>query len=359
MVGGEGTRLRPLTLRTPKPMVPLLGVPFLERTLVRLREAGVGEVILAAGYLPSAIVERVGDGSAFGVRLRCVLEREPLGTAGALRNVAAYIDGPFFVLNGDVLGTVDLRAMRALHENAGGLGVIHAITVDDPSPFGCIVRDDAGRISRFVEKPPRELAPSNEINAGTYLLAPAMLEAIPAGRAVSIERETFPQLLARGEPLYAHVSADYWLDVGRPEQYLQAHRDALDGRLVLAGDPSPALGTLYRRGDPAPPGIVAPSFIGNGTRIDANALVGPYAVVGRDCRIGAGASVRDSVLWDRVEIGAGASVAGAILADGVIVGEGASVAAGAVIGHGARIAAGARIPGDARLSAEETSVAPG
>ena len=216
LVGGEGTRLRPLTYGTPKPMVPLFGVPFLERTLARLRGAGVTQAILASGYLPQAIEDHFGDGSEIGMHLTYVVEDTPLGTAGALRNVAEHITGTFFVLNGDVLTSLDMRAMLAFHRKHAGLGVFHAIAVDDPSAFGCIVSDETGRVSSFVEKPPRETAPTNQINAGTYLLERRVLDAIPAGRSVSIERETFPQLLAAGQAMYSFVTDDYFETYNRP-----------------------------------------------------------------------------------------------------------------------------------------------
>ncbi len=251
LVGGEGTRLRPLTYGTPKPMVPLFGVPFLERSLSRLKHAGIDDVILAAGYLPAAITEHFGDGGRLGMRITYVVEAEPLGTAGALKNVERHIRGPFFVLNGDVLTNLDLSAMLASHRKAGGVGTLHLIRVEDPSAFGCVVHDASGRVSAFVEKPPRETAPTDEINAGTYLLEREVLDVIPAGRMVSIERETFPELIAAGRALYAYTTNDYWLDIGRPEHYLRAHRDVLDGlcRLAPLADPERHRGRIWHVGD--------------------------------------------------------------------------------------------------------------
>ncbi|MBV9973216.1 MAG: nucleotidyltransferase family protein, partial [Candidatus Eremiobacteraeota bacterium] len=205
LVGGEGTRLRPLTYGTPKPMVPIVNVPFLARTMQRLYEAGIRDVILPAGYLPEAIKSYFGDGARLGMKITYVIEETPLGTAGALKNVEQHITGPFFVLNGDVLTSLDFGAMIAYHKEKGGAGVIHLIKVEDPSAFGCVVHDQSGRVSAFVEKPPRDQAPTNEINAGTYLLERSILDKIPPGRNVSIERETFPQLLAEGTPLYAYT----------------------------------------------------------------------------------------------------------------------------------------------------------
>ncbi len=361
LVGGEGTRLRPLTFGTPKPMVPLFGIPFLERTLGRLKEAGVNDVVLAAGYLPRAIEDHLGDGSRVGMRISYVVETTPLGTAGALRNLADRITDSFFVLNGDVLTSLDLRKMIEFHRERGGVATLHAIRVDDPSAFGCILRDADDRISSFVEKPPRHEAPTNEANAGTYLLERSVLDRIPAGRNVSIERETFPELIASGAHLVSFVTDDYWLDIGRPQQYLQAHGDVLDRKLELAASGDRALsnrGRMWYVGAVgAPENFRLPVFIGEGVAIDTSAIVGPYAVIGDRCTVAAGAEIRDAILWDGVEIGAGARISDAILASHVRVGSGACVTTGAVVGHRARIAADAQFEPDARIVADAETIA--
>jgi mannose-1-phosphate guanylyltransferase len=339
LVGGEGTRLRPLTYGTPKPMVPIMNVPFLARTLERLYEAEIRDVILAAGYMPQSIVDYFGDGSSLGMKVTYAIEETPLGTAGALKNVERHITGPFFVLNGDVLTSLDLRAMRRYHHEKGGFGVLHLIRVADPSPFGCVMHDENGRITAFVEKPQKDEAPTNEINAGTYLLAREILEFIPAGRAVSIERETFPEVIAAGKALYAFTTDDYWIDVGRPEQYLAAHRDVLSGAMPLAVEPGiSGDGSGAFRGHP---GVVPPVHAAADVVVDASAKVGPNVVLGRSCSIGAGALVRESVLWDRVSVGAGAIIEEAIVASGVTIGAEARVPRGCVIGHDVTIDPGA------------------
>lgn len=331
LVGGEGTRLRPLTYGTPKPMVPIMNVPFLARTMERLYAAGIRDVILPAGYMPQAIVDYFGDGSSLGMRITYVIEETPLGTAGAIKNVERHIAGAFFVLNGDVLTSLDLSAMLEFHRSKGGLGALHLIRVEDPSHFGCVVHDESARIEAFVEKPLPGEEPTDEINAGTYLLEPEILAMIPAGRPVSIERETFPQVIAAGEKLYAYTTNDYWMDVGRPEQYLAAHRDVLSGRMPLAVEPgiSGAGGNALR----GHPGVTPPVHADEGVRVDASAKIGPNVVLGRDCTIEAGAVVHESVLWDRVRVGPGACIEEAIIASGGIVGSGAQVGRGSVIGH--------------------------
>jgi NDP-sugar pyrophosphorylase family protein len=347
LVGGEGTRLRPLTYGTPKPMVPIMNVPFLARTMERLYAAEIRDVILAAGYMPQAIVDYFGDGSRLGMKITYAIEETPLGTAGGIKNVERHITGPFFVLNGDILTSLDLRAMREYHHEKGGIGVLHLIRVDDPSPFGCVVHDETGRISAFVEKPPKGTEPTNEINAGTYLLERDILDLIPAGRAVSIERETFPQAIAAGKALYAYTTADYWLDLGRPEQYLAAHRDVLSGAMPLAmepginGDGKHALG--------GHPGVVPPIYAGADVVVDASATIGPNVVLGRGCSIGASAAVRESVLWERVSVGAGAIIEEAILASGVTIGANARIGRGSVIGHDVSVEPGAVLEPGTRL----------
>ncbi|MDQ6826123.1 MAG: NDP-sugar synthase [Candidatus Eremiobacteraeota bacterium] len=346
LVGGEGTRLRPLTYGTPKPMVPIMNVPFLERTLERLRLAGIDDVILAAGYLPEAISDYFGDGSRLDVKSTYIIEEVALGTAGALKNVEDHVNGPFFVLNGDVLTSLDLRAMMRMHEQQGGLGVLHLIKVDDPSPFGCVVHDERGRISRFVEKPPRGQEPTNEVNAGTYLLEPQVLDFIPSGRRVSIEHETFPRLLQEGKALYAYTTADYWMDLGRPEHYLSAHRAILDGILQLKLMPQPASTGRTTRSSHS---VIPPVYINEDVQIEDGARVGPHVVLGPGCRIGSGATVRDSVLWDCVTVEPNAHIEGSIIASRVRVGAGATIGCGSVIGHDVIIRQGEQLEPGSRV----------
>ncbi len=347
LVGGEGTRLRPLTYGTPKPMVPIMNVPFLARTMERLYEANILEVILAAGYMPQAIIDYFGDGERIGMKVTYAIEETPLGTAGALKNVEQQITGPFFVLNGDIFTSLDLRTMLQYHREKRGAGTLHLIRVDDPSPFGCVVHDQTGRISTFVEKPPKGEEPTNEINAGTYLLERDILDLIPAGRPVSIERETFPRLIGNGKALYAHTTADYWIDLGRPEQYLAAHRDVLNGTMPLAVEPGiSGEGADALRGHP---GVVPPVHAGADVVVDPSAKIGPNVVLGAGCSIGADAAVKESVLWDRVSVGAGTIIEEAIVASGATIGAHARVPKGSVIGHDVEIDPGTALEPGARV----------
>jgi mannose-1-phosphate guanylyltransferase len=356
LVGGEGTRLRPLTYGTPKPMVPIVNVPFLARTMERLYEAGIRDVILPAGYMPQAIVDYFGDGSRLDMKITYVIEETPLGTAGAIKNVEEHITGRFFVLNGDILTSLDLRAMLRYHEETGGIGTLHLIRVDDPSAFGCVVHDESGRVSAFVEKPPRDQAPTNEINAGTYLLELDILGAIPPGRNVSIERETFPAVIAAGKKLYAYTTDDYWIDVGRPEQYLAAHRDILIGAMPLKLEPGltgPGCEALQGH-----PGVVPPVHAAHDVVVDPTATIGPNVVLGQGCSLGARVVVRDSVLWDRVSVGPGALIEEAIIASGATIGPEAKLGKGSVIGHDVTIEPGQVLEAGSRVGPAPSKALP-
>lgn len=346
LVGGEGTRLRPLTYGTPKPMVPIMNVPFLERTLDRLSQAGIRDVILPAGYLPEAITAYFGDGSDRNMKITYVIEETPLGTAGALKNVEEHITGAFFVLNGDVLTSLDLREMMRVHERQGGLGGLHLIKVSDPSAFGCVVHEAGGRITRFVEKPPKGQEPTDEINAGTYLLEREVLDFIPSGCKVSIERDTFPRLLTAGKPLFAYTTTDYWIDIGRPEHYLDAHQHILNGRMPLALEAS---ATAFAANGVQIGTTVPPVYLGEGVEIQEGARVGPHAVLGPACRVGKGAWVTNSVLWDNVTVGDNARIDGSILASRVQIGAGARVGTGSVIGHDVTVAPGEELAPGSRV----------
>jgi len=328
-------------------MVPIMNMPFLERTLRRLKAAGIDDAILPAGYLPEAITSYFGDGSRLGMKITYVIEETPLGTAGALKNVEHLITGPFFVLNGDILTSLDLSAMRAAHEKTGGIGMLHLIRVEDPSAFGCVVHDAGGKITAFIEKPGEGKAPTNEVNAGTYLFERELLDLIPAGRPVSIERETFPLAIAGRRPLYAYTTDDYWIDLGRPEAYLASHRHIFDGMMPLGISP----GAEGPGAADAPAGaLVAPVYVGRDVRLAPGAVIGPYAVVGDGCSVGDGATVKDSILWDGVAIGRGAVVDWSIIASRATVGANAVVKAGSVIGHDAVIAPGAIVEENARIA---------
>ncbi len=326
LVGGLGTRLRPLTYTIPKPMLPVVHVPIIERLVANLVRGGVTEVVLALGFKPEPFLEAYPDGRCAGAVLRYAVEPEPLDTAGAVRFAveAAGIDDTFVVANGDILTDLDIAALVAFHRQAGAEGTIHLIPVPDPSAFGVVATDEAGHVSAFIEKPPPGTEPSNLINAGTYVLEPSVLDYIEAGRRVSIERSTFPAMAARGR-LSAMASEVYWIDTGRPELYLQANLDRLD-----AGHPGDA------------PCVDARAEVAH-TATVTRSVVGAAAVVGE------GAVVIDSVVLPGARIGDRARVERSVVAG--TVGPGGQVLQ-CVIGTYGTVDDGARLH-DLRLPAPD------
>lgn len=326
LVGGFGTRLRPLTLTTPKQMLPVLDRPMIERVVAGLARFGVTDAVLSLGYRPDGFITAYPDDRCAGVRLHYAVEPEPLDTAGAVRFAAtdAGIDKTFLVVNGDVLTDLDVAALWDLHRSAHAEATIALTPVEDPSRYGVVPIDDRGQVTAFIEKPPRDEAPSNWINAGTYVLEPSVLDRIPAGRPVSIERETFPALVA-DQALFAMPSEAYWVDAGTPATYLQVQLDLIDGR----------------RG-PAEAAI-APT-----AKLDADATVEHSAILD-GAVVESGATVRDSLVMAGAQVGAGAVVEGSIVGPGAVIAPGASLLDLTVTGEGARVDGaqqliGARVP---------------
>jgi mannose-1-phosphate guanylyltransferase len=348
LVGGEGTRLRPLTLSIPKQMLPIVEQPMIERVLGQLARHGVDDAVLSLGYLPDAFMRAYPAGVAAGVRLSYAVEPEPLDTAGAVRFAArqAGVDSTFLVVNGDVLTDMDLSALIAFHRRHGAEGTVALHPVEDPSRYGVVPTDADGRVTSFVEKPPRGEEPTNLINAGAYVLEPAVLDRIDGTRRVSIEREVFPTM-AREGVLFALADSSYWLDTGTPEAYLAAHWDLLEGRrqeapLAGATEVAPRLWVLdspVLLGEVRPPALVS----GN-ARIERGATV-ERAVVGAGCRVGQGAQVTASVLLPGAAVGPRARVDGSVIGPGAVVGEECDVRSVSVIGGGARVAPGTRLDG--------------
>jgi mannose-1-phosphate guanylyltransferase len=349
LVGGEGTRLRPLTLSRPKQMLPIVEQPMIERVLGHLASHGIDEAVLSLGYLPDAFLDAYPDSSAAGVRLSYAVEPEPLDTAGAVRFAAAYarIDETFVVVNGDVLTDMDVTALVAFHRDHQAEGTIALHPVADPSAFGVVPTDDGGRVTAFVEKPPRDEAPTNLINAGTYVLEPSFLERVPAGRRVSIERETFPAMVRDGS-LYALDDDAYWLDTGTPTDYLQAHRDLLEGR--RGEPPTPGArrldGALWVTGAPEVAGkVVGPCFVADGARVAEGARI-ELSVLGPGCVVEAGATVSGAVLLAGARVAADATVSGSVLGPGSTVGMRCEIRPVSVLGEGAVVASGTTVDGE-------------
>lgn len=291
LVGGFGTRLRPLTFTTPKPMLPVGHRPIIENLVRMLSSAGVDQVVLALGFKPEPFMSAFPDGTCAGVSLHYAVEPEPLDTGGAIRFAAdhAGIDDTFVVVNGDVLTDLDVARLVAFHHEKGAEATIHLTPVDDPSAYGVVELDGDGRVRRFVEKPAPGTAPSDLINAGTYVFEPSVLARIPTGRKVSIERETFPAIVDDGG-LFALSTDDYWIDTGRPDTYRQANFDLLDGR---------------RR-------ALTCTMVADGAMVDASAAI-EHSLVSSGASVASGSVVRDSIVLPGAVIESGVQVVDSIV----------------------------------------------
>lgn len=320
LVGGEGTRLRPLTWTTPKQLLPVAGVPTIERVVSHLSGHGVDHVVLSMGYRPDAFVEAYPDGRCAGVPITYAIEPELLDTAGAVRFAAmeAGVDDTFLVVNGDVLTELDVGGLVSFHRRRSAMATISLTPVEDPSAFGVVPTDDEGRVTAFIEKPAPGEAPTKLINAGMYVLEPSVVDLVPGGRRVSIERETFPTLVASGD-LYALASDAYWIDTGTPATYLQANLDVVD----RAGR-GPLLGTA--------------------TSVAAGASV-DRSVLGADCCVEAGATITDSVLLAGTRVDHGAVVRRSIVGRDAVIGAAAVLDELSVVGDAVKVPAGATLTG--------------
>jgi mannose-1-phosphate guanylyltransferase len=351
LVGGEGTRLRPLTLTAPKQMLPIVEQPMIERVISHLARHGIDDAVLSLGYRPDAFMNAYPGGIIAGVRMSYAVEPTPLDTAGAIRFAAEHseIDDTFVVVNGDVLTDSDISALIAFHRRSGAEATISLTPVDDPSAFGVVPTDAEGRVEAFIEKPPRDEAPTNLINAGTYVFEPSVLDRIPEGRRVSVERETFPALV-EARTLFALGSDAYWLDTGTPDAYLRAHRDLLLG--TRPGPPAPgaeldpSLGPgVWRIGEVDVQSTkAARSLFGSGASVAAGSVV-EESVIGAGAVIEEGASVIGSVLLQGARVASRATVEGSVIGPGAIVGQRCVIHPLSVIGAGAVTASGTIIDG--------------
>ncbi|WP_394431363.1 mannose-1-phosphate guanylyltransferase [Streptomyces sp. SGAir0957] len=327
LVGGKGTRLRPLTVNTPKPMVPAAGVPFLTHQLARAKAAGVDHIVLATSYLAEVFEPYFGDGSRLGLELEYVTEVEPLGTGGAIRNVAERLrsgpDEPVLIFNGDILTGLDIAALVDVHESTGADVSLHLSRVEDPRAYGLVPTDGTGRVTAFLEKPqtPEEIV-TDQINAGAYVFRRSVIDTIPTGRPVSVERETFPGLLAAGAHLQGMVDSTYWLDLGTPAAFVRGSAD-----LVLGRAPSPAV-----------PGRCGDSLVLPTATVAPDAKLTGGTVVGEGARIGEGARVSGSTVLDGAVIEPGAVITDALIGRNAHIGA-RTIVTGAVVGDGAHVGA--------------------
>lgn len=355
LVGGQATRLLPLTCNTPKALVPVLNTPFLEHVIRHLGRHQVKEIILAQGYLAQPIEGYLGGGSQFGVRLYYSNESTPLGTGGAMKNAEKYLDGAFLVLNGDIFTDLDVTAMIDFHRARKARATIALTSVDDPTSYGLIETGAEGRVSRFLEKPAWSEVTTNMVNAGTYVLEPDVLAQIPPQTKVSIERETFPRLLDLGEPVYAYSSSAYWIDIGTPAKYLQLHRDLLSGKCrpyapasgeeISIGENTYVHPTARIKG---PVVIGADCSIGPGVKLTGPVVIGDGcviledsviedAIIWRNARLGPRARLKKTILADNCCLNAGSVCEESVLGDNVIVASACKLAPGSKIEPGTTV----------------------
>ena len=355
LAGGEGTRLRPLTSTVPKPVVPLVDRPFIAFMLEWLRRHGVDDVVMSCGHLASGVRNVLGDGSAFGVRLRYVEEPRPLGTGGALKFAESLLDERFLMLNGDVLTDLDLTAQIAMHEAVGARATLALTPVEDPSAYGLVRTREDGQVTEFVEKPSADQIDTPNISAGAYVLERSVLDLLEAGQPASIERDVFPRLV--GEGLYGHVAEGYWLDIGTPERYLQGTFDILEAAVGTSVAERMGSGFLAVEMDVENAGRIIPAaLVQRGCTIAEGARIGGRVVLEHGVTVGENTTIEGSVVLQGAQIGANCTLRGCIVSGGVVIGddcviegmsvlgEGVTLGSRNTLAHGARLAAGVSLP---------------
>jgi len=348
LVGGQGTRLRPLTATVPKPVVTLVDRPFISFMLEWLREHDVDDVIMSCGFLADGVRSVLGDGSGLGLRLRFVEEPEPRGTAGALKLAEPMLDERFLMLNGDVLTDIDITAQLAQHEATSALATLALVAVPDPAAYGLVLLAEDRSVLEFIEKPSSERVQSNLISAGAYVLQRSILELVPPDRNVSIEREVWPRLIGNG--LYGYPSESYWLDIGTPARYLQGTFDIIEGNVATAVRARLGSDWLAIDEDARVEGrVIPPALLQRGVRIAKGAHVGSLVVLGEDVSVAAGATVERAVILRGSRIGAGCQLRDCIVAGDCDVGAGTQITGGAVLGEGVKVGADNVITRGARI----------
>ena len=336
LAGGKGTRLRPLTIHTPKPIVPVFGRPFLQYQIDLVRKLPeIDEVILSLNYQPRRIEEVFGHGEGLGVKLSYVVEPAPLGTGGAIKYAAQNVEDTVVVFNGDVMTQVDLAAVLRLHRERKAKATIVLTPVDNPTAYGLVETDADGNVRRFLEKPKAEEITCDTINAGIYILEPDTFDRIPKDTAFSIERSYFPSLVERNETFVAYIYNGYWIDIGTPEKYVQVHRDIMDHRFsAVPFEGTPPGFTVVAPDARIEDGatVEGPCCIEDGAVVKAGARIAPYSVIGRQCQIEEDARIEGSIVWANCRVGRDAVVRESILGRHCHVGRNAILDGGIVLG---------------------------
>lgn len=351
LVGGEGTRLHPLTSKTPKAMVPILNKPFLEYLILYLKKHKVRDIILTTSHLPHRIQSYFGDGAEWGVHLSYLVEETPLGTAGAVKNAEALLDEPFFVVNGDIVTGIDLTKMMSQHRKTKPRVSLALTPVDNPTIYGVVETDDEGMVKRFVEKPGWEEVTTNMINAGIYILEPEVLSYVPPATNSTFERHLFPLLLEKGEPILSYPSTAYWIDIGTPEKYLRVNHDLLSGK-------APSLDTYHAQ-------IGSNSQIHPSARIEGQVLIGEGciiaqgvrvkgpAVLGERCQLDEDALIEGAILWAESRVGKKALLKNCIVGSGCYIQEGSQVPDSCVLGDNVVVGKNSRLAPSTKVLPDE------
>jgi NDP-sugar pyrophosphorylase family protein len=322
LIGGEGTRLRPLTYKTLKCMVPIANRPFIEYQFELLKKHGIREVVLSVCYMPDKVKRIVGNGRKYGIKVNYAIEKNPLGTAGAIKNCEKYLDDTTIVLNGDVLTGIDLSALAGFHKKTGAVATIALHSVEDPAAYGLVISEKNNRVVKFIEKPKEKQAGGNWINAGLYVFSREALGLIPAGLNVSVERETFPAIIKKTGKLFSHRQNEYWLDIGKIEKYKQANFDVLSGKFNLS---------LETR-EMQKQGILK----GKNTVIKENTEFSAPVILGEKCFIGKNVKISGSVIWNGVKISDNAEIRDSIIGNKCVI-EAGAVLEGVVLQDGSEI----------------------
>lgn len=321
LAGGKGTRLKPLTNNLPKPMVPILGIPLLKRTIMHLKQFGIDEIILSICYQPTEIFSCFGNGDELGIKITYVREDIPLGTGGAIKNAESLINDTFIVLNSDIVSDVNLSDLIKFHKSKKGIATIALTSVPNPTQYGVVELND-GYILSFKEKPQLSEVTSNLINAGIYIFEPQIFKHIPNNMVISIEKDIYPLLINKGFKLSGYHKSFYWMDIGTPEKYLQVHYDILDNKFLsdnqlYYGNTSPNNDIKIRPTSK----IIEPVFLGSNVEIGPKAIIGPYAIIGDNVKINSGARIDNSIVWNNVTVGKSAIIKNTIIGSNCKIGN--------------------------------------
>ena len=344
LVGGEATRLRPLTCNTPKIMVPVLNRPFLERLVDYLKEHNITDIILAGGESLEQIQDYFGDGSKLGVRITYSVEDFPMGTAGAVKNAERFLDDAFIVFNGDVFTDIDLRVMMRLHRENKAIASLALTSVDDPTTYGVVETDSQGRVKRFIEKPSWDKVTTNMINAGIYILEPDILSYITLNAFSMFEHDVFPPLLEKGQAIYGYPFQDYWIDIGTPDKYLKVQHDLLQRYVGDKGTKFEGESFVHSSAQ-----IEGPAIIGEACSIDKNSIVKGPAVLGARCRVEEDAVIEEAILWQDCRIGKGAKLRNCLVASRCFIGEESEILDGCILGDDVLIGKGSKLPNGTKI----------